>query len=94
MQNTEAHDVHSFSEPEKFRVRHVDLELTASFSDRKLSGKADLLISRGANADAGRLVLDTRDLTIHTVEAGPDNNSLKRVKWTLGKKGPDPGLAA
>jgi leukotriene-A4 hydrolase len=88
MQNAEAHDVHSFSEPEKFRVRHVDLDLKASFAERKLSGRADLLISRDAGKDGGRLILDTRDLIIHTVEAGPDNNSLTRVKWTLGQKDP------
>ena len=86
MQNTEAHDVHSYSEPEKFRVRHVDLDLKASFAERKLSGKADLLISRGAGKDGNPLILDTRDLIIHMVEAGPDNNSLTQVKWTVGKK--------
>jgi leukotriene-A4 hydrolase len=88
MQNSAAPDVHSFSEPEKFRVRHVDLDLKASFADRKLSGKADLLVARDAKADGSQLILDTRDLTIHTVEAGRDNNSLKRVKWTLGQKDP------
>ena len=87
MQNTEAHDVHSFSEPEKFRVRHVDLELTASFSDRKLSGKADLLISRGAKRRRPACPRYTR--SDHTYGgSGPDNNSLKRVKWTLGQKNP------
>jgi aminopeptidase N len=86
MQNSAAHDVHSFSEPEKFRVRHVDLDLKTSFADRKLSGRADLLVARGPNAAGSPLILDTRDLTIHSVEAGSDNNSLAPVKWTLGTR--------
>jgi leukotriene A-4 hydrolase/aminopeptidase len=86
MHNSAAHDVHSYSEPEKFRVRHLDLDLKVSFAGRKLLGRVDLLVARGANADGGRLILDTRDLTIHSVGAGRDTNSLAPVKWTVGQR--------
>lgn len=89
MHNSETHDVHSFAEPGRFRVRHVDLDLRASFTDRKLSGTANLSIARGPKADgSNRLILDTRDLAIHSVEAGTDDHSLTRVKWNIGAKDP------
>jgi leukotriene-A4 hydrolase len=86
MPHTETHDVHSFSQPDKVRLQHVDLDLTASFDTRKLSGIADLVVSRASNAEDASLVVDTRDLTVHSVQAGRDNTSLKDVKWNLGKK--------
>ncbi|HET9475828.1 MAG TPA: hypothetical protein VFO82_18145, partial [Steroidobacteraceae bacterium] len=59
-------DYHSFAEPSAFRVKHLDLDLQASFADKRLSGVADLTVTRVA-ADAAQLVLDTRDLVIRQV---------------------------
>jgi aminopeptidase N len=78
-------DIHSFSNPNKVRVRHLDLDLTASFAQRKLSGTAALFVTR-AKGDSSPLVLDTHDLTIHSVQAGAENGSLDAAHWTLGKK--------
>jgi aminopeptidase N len=53
-------DIHSYSNPQESRVRHVELDLAVSFSEKKLRGAATLTLE-----PAGRtLVLDTRDLTI------------------------------
>ena len=53
-------DSHSYSNPEVSRVRHVELDLAVSFSEKKLRGSATLTLD-----PAGRqLILDTRDLTI------------------------------
>ncbi|MBL0157515.1 MAG: M1 family metallopeptidase [Bryobacterales bacterium] len=54
------HDIHSYGNPEVSRVRHVELDLAVSFSEKKLRGAATLTLD-----PAGRqLILDTRDLTI------------------------------
>src|SRR5687768_11209472 len=59
-------DYHSFAEPDAFRVKHLDLDLSASFQDKRLSGVADLTVTR-VSPDASKLVLDTRDLVIRQV---------------------------
>ena len=79
-------DVHSFSQPDKVRVRHVALDLTASFDDRKLSGTADLSIERRNGDTASPLILDTRDLTVHQVQSSSDGDNFLAAKWTLGPK--------
>jgi len=54
------HDIHSYGNPEVSRVRHVELDLAVSFSEKKLRGAATLTLD-----PAGRqLILDTRDLAI------------------------------
>lgn len=58
-------DVHSWSEPEKVRLRHIALSLDVRFERRMLEGAATLHFDRLA---AGDLVLDTRGLEIRSVE--------------------------
>ena len=60
-----AKDYHSYSEPEKARVSHLDLELTVDFESRVLSGKASYRISRTTDADV--IVFDTDELKISRV---------------------------
>ncbi|MBZ0113834.1 MAG: hypothetical protein K8J08_15335, partial [Thermoanaerobaculia bacterium] len=64
------HDVHSFAEPEKVKVTHLDLDLTVDFDQRRLSGMASLTLD---NQGTDRLVLDTRDLEIRRVLLGDDH---------------------
>jgi leukotriene-A4 hydrolase len=85
LNNIEAHDIHSFANPNKVRVRHLDLDLTASFAERTLAGTAALFVTRVAG-DSTPLVLDTHDLTIHSVEAGGENGPLENAHWKLGKR--------
>lgn len=57
------HDVHSHANPQESRVRHMELDLTASFNERVLRGAVTLTLE-----PAGRqLVLDTRDLAVRKV---------------------------
>jgi leukotriene-A4 hydrolase len=58
-------DVHSYSRPDQVRVRHLDLDLNVSFQRKTIEGVATVHFDRLA---AGDLILDTRDLTIHSVE--------------------------
>ncbi len=73
--DTASPDPHSFSRPDEVAVRHLELDLTVDFPNRRLSGSATLTIERGhLNAPsgtgapaAGTLRLDSRDLEIAAV---------------------------
>jgi leukotriene A-4 hydrolase/aminopeptidase len=67
---------HSFSRPDEARVEHLTLDLTVDFTKNQLTGKATLRIVNSGNA--GKLVLDTRDLTISKVTL--DNGSPAQFK--------------
>jgi len=58
-------DVHSWSRPAETKVRHLDLDLDVRFETKSLEGSARLLFDR---TTSGELILDTRDLAIHSVE--------------------------
>ena len=69
-------DPHSFSRPDEVVVRHLELDLTVDFPQRRLSGSATLSIERadlrepsvpGAPSAPATLRLDTRDLEIAAV---------------------------
>src|SRR6266478_5153494 len=62
-------DIHTFSEPEKVRVTHMDLE--ALFDRKILQGTATLTVERAASSNAP-LILDSRDLAIEKVEVSSD----------------------
>jgi leukotriene-A4 hydrolase len=84
-------DYHSFAEPTAFRVKHLDLDLSASFEDKRLSGVADLTVTR-VSADADKLVLDTRDLVIRQVWWLRGPQDLVPLRYTVGAR--DPMLGA
>lgn len=58
-------DVHSHARPEIARVVHVDLDLTADFAAKTLSGTAALDVT--AEPGATEIVLDARNLDIRSV---------------------------
>lgn len=59
-------DYHSFSNPDEIKVTHIDLDLQADFNQKSLIGSATLSFDR-VNPQATTLILDTRDLTITSV---------------------------
>lgn len=77
-------DPHSFANAAEARVTHVDLDLTADFDTRTLSGTAALDLERAPGAK--EIVLDSRGLDVLTVGT-PGGDSLT---WELGE--PDPVL--
>jgi len=79
-------DVHSYAQPQIARVRHVDLDLTADFTARTLSGTATLDVS--AEPGATQVILDTRNLDIKAVRGaeGP-------LQYLLGPADPILGQA-
>jgi aminopeptidase N len=58
-------DVHSYARPEIARVTHVDLDLSADFTAKSLSGTATLDVQ--GQAGATELILDVRDLDVRAV---------------------------
>ena len=80
-------DYHSYADPAAFRVKHLDLDVEASFADRRLSGVADLTVSRVA-AGATRLTLDTRDLGIRQVWWRKDAATLVALRHSIGARDP------
>ena len=64
---SESGDSHTYARPQEVLIQHLDLELTADFETRVLSGKATYqLKNEGSNA----LFLDARDLDIQRVMLG------------------------
>jgi leukotriene-A4 hydrolase len=84
-------DYHSYADPAAFRVKHLDLDVEASFADQRLSGVADLTVIRVA-AGATQLTLDTRDLGIRQVWWRKDAATLVPLRHSLGA--PDPMLGS
>ncbi len=74
-------DIHSYARPEIARVTHVDLDLTADFERKVLTGTAALDVT--AEPGAREIILDVRDLDIHAVRTadGP-------LEYTLGAHDP------
>ena len=58
-------DVHSWSRPDLIRVRHLELDLDVRFDQKIIDGSVTLRFDRTTEPE---LVLDSRDLEIHSVE--------------------------
>lgn len=59
-------DYHSYANPESVLVTHLNLDLTADFTAKKLIGSVQVSVER-QQENANELILDTRDLVITSV---------------------------
>lgn len=82
--DSSAHDIHSYGNPEKVRVRSVALDLTVSFENRTLAGTAILGIDAASGKDP--LLLDTRDLVIEKIDASVNGAGYTDAKWSVGER--------
>ncbi|MFN2441517.1 MAG: M1 family metallopeptidase [Thermoanaerobaculia bacterium] len=73
-------DPHSFSTPNDVVVEHIDLDLSVDFPEKKLVGRASLVVNNRTGSDSLRL--DTRDLAIRKVTLGSDATP---TRWSLGE---------
>ncbi|WP_414829946.1 M1 family metallopeptidase [Alteromonas sp. H39] len=80
-------DYHSFANPDEITVKHIDLDLTADFDNKQLTGSATLTVERQKDA-ANTLVLDTRELDIDSVTVAGEP-----VEYTMGETDPALGTA-
>jgi leukotriene A-4 hydrolase/aminopeptidase len=81
---TTGQDVHSYSNPDAVRVRHVNLDWTVLFDQKIIKGTATLNIERSAAAQDAPLILDTRDLNIEKAEASVNGTTFKATTFQLG----------
>src|SRR3954452_12609269 len=79
-------DQHSYAEPDKIVVQHVDLDLTVDFEKKQLRGHATLKLLK--RDELAPLVLDTRRLDIERCEGSRDGVTFEAVKHELGKEDP------
>lgn len=63
----ETHDAFSYANYEQVRVKHIALDLDVNFDEKMLIGTATLALER-LDPEADMLVLDTKDLTIMSVQ--------------------------
>ncbi len=72
-------DVHSFANPVKALVKHLDLDIKVDFATKLISGKASWTIENPANGT--EIVFDTRQLQIDRITLGDDE---KATTFSLG----------
>src|SRR6266566_922143 len=87
MQNARR-DIHSFSNPEQIRVRHLDLDCEVLFDRKILKGVATLSVDRRVDSGAPPLILDTRNLRIEKVEVAGETGAYSATKFELGAADP------
>jgi len=78
-------DPHSWARPAEARVTHVDLDLTADFAAKTLSGKATLDVT--GRPGATEVVLDAKMLDIKAVTDAAG----RPLDWSLGAEDPIKG---
>jgi len=79
---TVVEDIHSYSNPQAVRVRHVDLDWNVLFDKKILQGTATLSFERTSNAP---LILDTRDLQIAKIETSNNDKTYKPTEFKIGE---------
>lgn len=77
----EVKDDHSFADPQKAWVKHLDLNIVVNFQKKIISGKATWTI--GQNPGAGEIIFDARELHIRKVTLGADE---KPATYSLGNE--------
>ena len=85
-------DPSSYANVSAFVTTHVQMDLTADFAAKTLSGTAALTLERRDKA-ASELVLDTRDLTIRRVEAAIGSGAYVDTTFKLDAATPAFGSA-
>ncbi|HET7267847.1 MAG TPA: M1 family metallopeptidase, partial [Oleiagrimonas sp.] len=85
-----ADDPHSYAQPDKVVITHVDLDLALDFPHKRLSGDATLTLD-WKQAAAKKLILDTDELTIDGVEAVDTDGSTHQLRYTLAAPVPHMG---
>ncbi len=85
-------DIHSYAETDKVVVSAVALDLSVDFERRELAGTAELALD-WKDAGARTLVLDTRDLSIGSVDAVDAAGAQHAVRFSLRKRDPILGSA-
>lgn len=72
-------DVHSFADPSKAVVKHLDLDIKVDFDTRLISGKASWTIDNSSKGN--EIIFDSRNLKISKITLGDEE---KETTFSLG----------
>jgi len=78
-----AHDIHSYSNPDLVRVRHLNLDLNVVFEQQTIQGTAVLTVEQFGH-DAKQLILDSRALQIDETEVSSDGLKYRESRFSIG----------
>ncbi len=79
-----AGDPHSFAKPNEAVITHLSLDIETDFEKKIIAGRADISFER--KKDAKEIILDTKQLTIDSVQITEKNRSRHKVNFKLGEK--------
>jgi leukotriene A-4 hydrolase/aminopeptidase len=79
-----ARDIHSYSNPERVLVRHLNLDLKVVFEQQTIQGTAILTVEQFGRG-AKQLVLDSRALQIDETEVSPDGLKYQEARFSIGR---------
>jgi leukotriene-A4 hydrolase len=80
-----ANDPYSYAQPDEVLVTHLDLKLKLDFPQRQLDGQATLTLN-WKDPKATDLVLDTRDLTIASIESVDAGGKTAPLQYALAPR--------
>ena len=79
-----ARDIHSYSNPDRVLVRHLNLDLKVVFEQQTIQGTAILTIEQSSRG-AKQLILDSRALQIDETEVSPDGLKYQEARFSIGR---------
>jgi len=82
------HDLHSHATPMHVRVKHLDLRLNVDFTEKVIRGIVLLTVERTSKDTTQPLMLDTRGLSIASIDVSIDGKVFDAAKFVLGKEDP------
>src|SRR4026207_1569387 len=79
------HDFHSYSNPDRVKVKHVLINLDVLFDSKTLKGFAVLEVERTVPGNEP-LILDTKDLKIERVETAEAGEAFSTTGFQMGSR--------
>jgi aminopeptidase N len=76
------HDIHSWSNPESARVKHLNLDLHVVFEQQTIQGVAILTIEQ-YQPGPKQLILDSRSLQIDETEVSADGSHYREARFSM-----------